>query len=285
MVRKLLPKSDSWVGRIGAWWAVFGSGGALSTLLAGMIAAVEPIAQYGRAAVGLAGVVLACFIMLAVSAVMVGWRYLYPLPLDKPKDESHSDPISQSSLKETDTGVSDQIGGLRDQIEVTNQKLRDFAQSIASSSISQDKRYDLLKETLSTVSDRLSKIEVVLRPQEKGLLAHTYLEGTDGTRFGGIEAKLEELHTTTETKLDSLKSRLDEQRSSHRQLHDKVWQTFRAKQVLERVIFLMEKLDSMGEVLSAPTADKEAAINWNEWNSQFKAWVVSLHDLCILIKP
>ena len=285
MVRKLIPKSDSWVSRIGAWWAVFGSGGALSTIMASAVAAVEPIAQYGRAAVGLAGVVLACFIMIAASALTVGWRYLYPLPTDNANRENYLDPVPRSLLQEMDTALTEQINHLRGQLESSNQNIESLARSIASSYLSQDEHHDLLKETLSTFSDRISKIESMLCPHEKGLLAHSYLVGTDGTRLGMIEAKLEELRTSTAKKLDAVESDLDAQRNSHRQLHDKTWQTFRAKQILERVVALMDKLDGVGEVLSAPTADKDVTIDWSEWDRQFKTWVVSLHDLCVLIKP
>jgi uncharacterized coiled-coil protein SlyX len=231
--------------------------------MAWALAAVEPIAQYGHAAIGVAGVLLACFIMLAASALMAGWRFFNPLPLADTKEDNN-----------IDATVSEQIIGLEAQLGKINQKLKDFARSIASSAITQDKRQDLLKETISTFSDRLSKVESVLRPSEKGLLAYAHLTGTDGTRLGSIEKTL-----------DTLNANLDDQRSNHRQLHDKVWQILRAKQVLERVVTLMDKLEGIGEDLSAATSKKEVNINWDEWERQFKAWNVSLHELCVLIKP
>jgi hypothetical protein len=223
--------------------------------------------------------------MLAASALMIGWRYLYPLPIDDSKSENNLDPASQSQLLEADAIASEQISRLEAQFGALDRKLEDFARSVASSSVSQDNRQGLFKETLSAVSDRLSKIETVLRPKEKGLLAQTYLMGTDGTRLGGIEARLEELRTIIEKRLDALDSRLDDQRNNHHQLHDKVWRTFRAKQVLERITALMDKLEILGTALNAPVTDKESALNWNEWDRQFKMWEVSLHEVCTLIKP
>jgi hypothetical protein len=51
---------------------------------------IAPIAQYGWAAVVLAGIGIACVIALIVSAVLVAWRYFHPLSIPSTDHEAQA---------------------------------------------------------------------------------------------------------------------------------------------------------------------------------------------------
>jgi hypothetical protein len=282
MVRKLLPKGDSWIGRASSWWGVFGPGGAFWVIIAALSAAmswlvrqVEPIAQVGWGAVVLAGILLACLIMLSVGVGMLGWRQFRP-QTDK---QIRGSPLEGASR---DGAEGD---NLQTQIAALKGNLETLARSNIAVSNSQSERLDLMNSQISGLSDRLSKFDSILRPREKGLLAQAFLMDTDGTRLGAIESRLEVLSADLNKALETIEVRLDEQKRNHHLLHDKVWDTLHAKQVLERIVALVGKLDELGATLSAPISNKQEAIDWTGWHEKFKAWEVSLHELCIAIKP
>lgn len=229
----------------------------------------------------LAGIMVACVIMIAASALMSGWRYMYPLaPAILP-----TSPNQDTSMPVEGTILGSKIEGLESQLSVLSAKLESFVRSYISASDSQSKRLDLTSTQLSELSGRLSKIESTLKPQEKGLLAHTFLMNTDGTRLGGIESRIELLQADMNKAFEVVETRLEEQKHNHHLLHDRVWTTFRAKQVLENVTMLLRKLDETSGFLSIPKTTPEAAVDWDRWAQEFKAWQVSLHNLCALIKP
>jgi len=75
-----IPGLTKRVDGIGIWWAVFGPGGVLSVIMGWAASAFTPIEQLGWGAVVFAGVGAACVVMVAVSALLIGWRYFHPLP-------------------------------------------------------------------------------------------------------------------------------------------------------------------------------------------------------------
>jgi hypothetical protein len=166
--------------------------------------AVEPIARYGWGAVTLAGVSFACVIMFASSALIFGWRYLYPSP-SRISVSSHD--RDRESPATNDPAVDTKIEGLETQLDASNKKLDSFARLTVSASESQSKRLELTNSQLSELSSCLSKIENVLRPQEKGLLAQAFLKETDGTRLGGIESRLEMLRADMNKALEAIEAR------------------------------------------------------------------------------
>jgi hypothetical protein len=245
-------------------------------------AAVEPIARYGWGAVVLTGVLFACGTMASAGALMFGWRFFYPLA---PATSHGLHKIEGAQPVTEDPATALKVEGLESQIGAVTDKLESLARSYLSASESQSKRLDLTNSYLSELSGRLSKVEGVLRPQERGLLAQASLMGTDGTRLGAIESRLEMLSADVNKALETIEARLDEQKQSHHLLHDKVWSTFRAKQVLESAMQVLRRLDELGAYLNAPLSNSETGVDWDDWEQQFKTWVGALHHLCTLIKP
>jgi hypothetical protein len=83
----------------------------------GIATGFTSVAQYGWGAIVFAGVGAACVIMFAASALMVSWRYFYPLP-QQPATPSEGQEVStqhiSSRLAEAERGIAQNKASLEE---------------------------------------------------------------------------------------------------------------------------------------------------------------------------
>ena len=173
-------------------------------------------------------------------------------------------------------------------------KLDRLAKAVAQGSLTQSGILDSLQSRAKELSDRLRKVETLLQPRTEGLLGMAFDPSAKPpeTRFDNIEAKIDRLRDHIDStsleigeSIADIQAALEAQRESHRQLHDRAFAVFRAKQAEHRMEQLIPHLEEAGEVLSAPTLKRTTPVDFGEWSSLFTSWQVALHEFCRVVKP
>lgn len=104
---KKIPGLTKPFDNIGIWWAVFGPSGVLSVIMSWAASGFEPVARYGWGAIVFAGVGAACVIMIAVSVLLIGWRYFHPLARQIENEDLGQQASTGADTQELNDRISD----------------------------------------------------------------------------------------------------------------------------------------------------------------------------------
>jgi hypothetical protein len=140
---------DLSINRIGYWWTVFGPGGVLAVVMSALFSALAPIAQYGWAAIVLAGIAAASGVILVASAALVAWRYFRPLSVDRKSDKEKGLPPKPGSgvtdnLIDRVDAAEREIIEIRAELTASNAKLEQAERELATN---EQIRTELVRKT------------------------------------------------------------------------------------------------------------------------------------------
>ncbi|GEO12970.1 hypothetical protein [Microvirga aerophila] len=157
--------------------------------------------SYGWVGVAAAGLSAWLLFALSLPLIAVGIRLM------RPPAAPHLSQVT--SAPEGLAEVPDQLGNLKN-------KLSGLAQAWITADRVRDEGFERIRSDIGGLNDRLTKIEVSLRPKGGGILAGG-LDRKSESRLEDLEAKLEDAWNYTSSVKDSLQDALDQQKAVYDQ--------------------------------------------------------------------
>lgn len=253
---------DKWVDRIGYW-----AGG--YTVLSGVVswgashlAFLQP---YGWAETIFFSMAVSAVLVLVLCACLVAWRFFKPIT------------AVPGAASVAATAEEDQSAFIRKRID-------DLSLTVIAQNESRDRDFSEVSASISKLAERTSKLEGLIQPKTRGLL--DYLENGDfNSRFDLIDANIKDVRSNIDTLSSMIKDTINTANHNHAQLHDRVYNLFRARDVEREMDRLLAEIDPLSTKLRLAMSDSIGITIWSDWNEAFELWRDKLEELAQVVAP